>query len=58
MYWRQFWHLGPGQSEHFLADMILKLRNHFEFEEKWISTWYSIGFVKRLNAKLSVKWRN
>ena len=26
--------LRSGQSEHLLADMIFKLRNHVEFEEK------------------------
>ena len=51
MHWRQFWHLGPEQSEDVLRDMILKLKNQFEFEEKWISTWYSIGFGKRIRRK-------
>ena len=51
MHWRQFWHLGPEQTEDILGDMILKLKNQFEFEEKWLYTWYSIGFGKRIKRK-------
>ena len=51
MHWRQFWHLGPEQTEDLLGDMILKLKNQFEFEEKWLYTWYSIGFGKRIKRK-------
>ena len=51
MHWRQFWHLGPEQCEDILGDMISKLKNKFEFEEKWLITWYSIGFGKRVKRK-------
>ena len=51
MYWRQFWHLGPDQSEDLLKEMILQLKERFELEEKWFFTWYSIGFGKRIRRK-------
>ena len=51
MYWRQFWHLGPNQSEDLLNEMILKLKEKFELEERWFFTWYSIGFGKKIKRK-------
>ena len=51
MHWRQFWHLGPGQSEDLLYEMILELKEQFELEEKLFFTWYSTGFGKRIRRK-------
>ena len=51
MHWRQFWHLGPEQSEDLLEEMILKLKEQFELEEKWFFTWFSMGFGKRIRRK-------
>ena len=51
MHWRQFWHLGPEQCEDIFVEMISKLKNKFDFEEKWLITWYSIGFGKRVKRK-------
>ena len=51
MHWRQFWHLGPNQSEDLFNEMICKLKEQFELEENWFFTWYSIGFGKRIRRK-------
>ena len=51
MHWRQFWHLGPDQSEDLFNEMIYKLKEQFELEEKWFFTWHSIGFGKRIRRK-------
>ena len=51
MHWRQFWHLGPDQSEDLLKEMICNLKKQFDLEEKWFFTWYSIGFGKRIRRK-------
>ena len=54
MHWRQFWHLGPEQSEDLLEEMILKLKEQFELEEKMVFYLVFDGFGKELDAKLCV----
>ena len=51
MFWRQFWHLGPDQSDEFLSSTIDYLNSNYEFEKKWLDTYYSKGFGKRIKRK-------
>ena len=43
-YWRQIWHLGPGQPLEFLEKVLNQIRKIYEINFKWKETWYSEGF--------------
>ena len=43
-FWRQIWHLGPGQPKEFLEKVLIQLNNIYEIKYKWKDTWYSKGF--------------
>jgi len=46
-YWRQIWHLGPGQPLESLEKVLDQIRKIYEISYQWKETWYSEGFGSR-----------
>ena len=51
MLWRQFWHLGPNQKNEIFQSILNDLHVNYKFEKKWLDTYYSSGFGKKIKRK-------